>query len=82
MVENDGANHIHSQIPGKEPSDARSAFKKLSALVRNRCLTVGDIFCLVIKRPRNRSLPISTSDSIEFKFEILKRNHLNVLLGT
>ena len=60
----------------------RSALKKLSVLVRNRYLKVGDIFCSVIKRPRNTSLLVSTSNSIEFKFEILKRNKLSVHLGT
>ena len=37
-------------------------------------VTVGDIFCSVIKCRRNRSLLVSTSDWIEFKFAIPKRN--------
>ena len=53
----------------RKTSDVMSALKKLSVLVRNRSYRVRDIFCLVIKRPGDRNLLGSTSDSIDLSLK-------------
>ena len=58
---------------GITPIGVRSASKKLAARLRNNPLTTADILGSVIKRPKNKSFFRSISDSIELRFEILRR---------
>ena len=58
---------------GRTPIGVKSASKKLTARLRNKPLTAADILGSVIKRPKNKSFFRSISDSIELRFEILRR---------
>ena len=67
---------------GRTPIGVKSASKKLAARLRNKPLTTADILGSVIKRPKNNSFFRSISDSIELRFEILRRRLLGANLGT
>ena len=58
---------------GSTPIGVMSASKKLAARLQNKPLTTADILGSVIKRPKNKSFFRSISDSIELRFEILRR---------
>ena len=67
---------------GSTPIGVKSASKKLAAQLRNKPLTTADILGSVIKRPKNKSFFRSISDSIELRFEILRRRRPGANLGT
>ena len=67
---------------GRTPIGVKSASKKLAARLRNKPLTTADIEGSVIKRPKNKSFFRSISDSIELRFEILRRRWPGANLGT
>ena len=67
---------------GRTPIGVKSASKKLATQLRNKPLTTADILGSVIKRPKNKRFFRSISDSIELRFEILRRRWPGVNLGT
>ena len=67
---------------GSTPIGVKSASNKLAARLRNKPLTTADILGSVIKRPKNTSFFRSISDSIELRFEILRRRRSGANLGT
>ena len=66
---------------GRTPIGVKSASKKLAAQLRNNPLTTADILGSVIKRPKSKSFFRSISDSIELRFEILRRRWPGANLG-
>ena len=58
---------------GRTPIGVKSASKKLTTRLRNKPLTTADILGLVIKQSKNKTFFRSISDSIELRFEILRR---------
>ena len=67
---------------GSTPIGVKSTSNKLAARLRNKPLTTADILGSVIKRPKNTSFFRSISDSIELRFEILRRRRSGANLGT
>ena len=62
--------------------EVKSASKELAARLRNKPLTTADILGSVIKRRKNKRFFRSISDSIELRFEILRRWRPGANLGT
>ena len=63
---------------GSTPIGVKSASKKLAPRLQNKPLTTADILGSVIKRPKNKSFFRSISDSIELRFEILRRRPVQI----